>query len=123
MTLFSDLSEQKEFCDHIKILISTSNQHIVGYLYDEDTSPDYFVVIDPMLIHYHPIYEENSPGKFEASFLRFCALSKENLYEFRKDWIVAITDPDDGVVESYLNTIESPYLEPQYYDGNTSSPE
>lgn len=123
MTKYSDRPEYKEYNDHIKILISNTNQHIVGYLYAEDTSPDHFVVIDPMLIHYHPVYEENSPGKFEASFLRFCPLSRENLFEIRKDWIVAITDPDSGVLESYLNTIETPQPEPQYYDGSTSSPE
>lgn len=104
-----------EHQDHIKILITNTNQHIVCYLYQEDLEKDYYVVIDPMLVCYSERYEENSSTpKFEASFLRFCPLSVNNIYNIRKEWIVCIADPDKHVLDSYTNTINNPVLIPEY---------
>lgn len=113
-----------EYSDRVKILITNTNQHIVAYLFPpEMISTDFYTIQDPMMVNYRPIYEQNLPGKFEASFMRFCPLSSENIFEVRKDWIVSITDPDEGVLESYQNTLNSPSLDAQYYDSNSDSPE
>lgn len=112
-----------EYSDRIKILITNTNQHIVAYLYPESSNSDFYTVQDPMMVNYRPIFEQNLPGKFEAAFMRFCPLSADNVFGIRKDWIVSITDPDKGVLESYENTLNSPTLDAQYYDSNSDSPE
>lgn len=110
--------------DHIKVLVTASNQHIVAYLYPPSDFQNYYTVLDPMLIHYHSAYEENkATPKFEASFMRFCPLSSQNIFELRKDWIVSIADPDAGVLQSYQETVNNPVLIPQYYDSNSTSAE
>lgn len=107
----------------IKVLITSNGHHIVTYMM-EDTHPDFMRVKNPMLVNYHPVYDEyDSPGKVEASFIKFCSLSEDNEFSLNCHWILAALAPTDSVREAYLNTINPPTLETEHHDSDIDSVE
>ena len=106
----------------IKVLVTNSGQHIVAYVKEGD-HPDFMQVKDPMMVHYHPVYDENSPGKVEASFMKFCSLSNDNEFSLNCQWILSALTPTDSVRESYLATINPPTIEIEEHDSNVTAAE